>query len=85
MTESERVYSTKHDKLPLIPTADAELDAQVKKITLGDNDKLSIALECQVDDVDTLEQVKNLTAMKIAALGGPIKVLFSPIQGNLDL
>jgi hypothetical protein len=52
-----------------------------KKVTVTDEGKLAIALECDVVDEESLEQVRNL----LLAQRGPVSASFTSIQGELEL
>lgn len=79
----ERTFTTSKETgrvLPF-PIPGAELDARIKRITVNDDGKLALALECELTDEETLEQVRNL----LLAQRGPVSVSFSPVQGDLGL
>ena len=82
---SERTYTTatadRGGQSGPLPIREAEIDARIKKITITDDGKLAVALECEVVDDDTLEQVRNL----LLAQRGPVTCTFAGIQGELDL
>ena len=79
----ERTFTTSNStgRVFPFPARSAELDARAKKITITDEGKLSITLECDVEDEDTLEQVKNL----LVTQRGPMSVSFTAVQGELNL
>ncbi|EXJ13884.1 hypothetical protein [Imhoffiella purpurea] len=81
---SERTYTTSNQggRVLPFPTRGAELEnARIKKITITDEGKLAIALECELADEETLEHVRNL----LLAQRGPVSVEFASKQGELDL
>jgi hypothetical protein len=80
----ERTYttsSTEQGRVLPLPSHSAELDARIKKVTVTDEGKLAIALECDITDEEALEQLRNL----LLAQRGPVSASFSSIQGELEL
>ena len=81
----ERTYTTSNgsSRASAFTARDAELDVRIKKVTMTDEGKLAVALECEIpaDDEQTLEQVKNL----LTALHGPVSASFTPRQAELDV
>ncbi len=82
---SERTYNTSGTStgrvLPFPSRGTAELDARIKKVTITDDGKLGITLECEVADETVLEQVRGL----LLAQRGPVSASFTSTQGELDL
>jgi hypothetical protein len=79
----ERTYTTgtEQGRVFSFPSASAELDVRIKKVTVTDEGKLAIALECDIADEEALEQLRNL----LVAQRGPVSASFSSVQGELEL
>ncbi len=81
---AERTYTTSsREQARAFPFAShsAELEARIKKVTVTDEGKLAIALECDITDEESLEQLRNL----LLAQRGPVSATFTGIQGELEL
>ncbi|EXJ14757.1 hypothetical protein [Imhoffiella purpurea] len=79
----ERTFTTNNEtgRVFPFPARSAELVTRIRKVTVTDEGKLSIALECDLDDEEALEEVKHL----LAAQRGPVTTTFTAAQGELDL
>ncbi|MBK1732770.1 hypothetical protein [Thiococcus pfennigii] len=81
---SERTYTTRtgtSGRIVPFPSHSAALDARIRKVTVTDEGKLAVAVECELADEDTLEQVRNLLTVQ----RGPVSITFTSVQGELPL
>lgn len=74
---AERTYTTRHadDVSFPAPIGPSEIDARVKRITVTDEGKISIALDGELADEAAVEELRNL----LLAQRGPVSVTFQAL------
>lgn len=78
---AERVFTTGTDTSELMTTVIRRLACRLKKFTSTDDGKVSLAIELEATDDETLEQLRALLQIQ----QGQIEIDIAGIQGQLDL
>lgn len=80
---SERTYTTAADtgRMPQWAPAVESMKCRLKKITTTDEGAVSLAIEIQVADDDSLEQIRDL----IRVQQGEVMISIAGVQGELPL
>jgi len=78
---AERIFTTGNDTSDLMTTVIRRLACRLKKFTSTDDGKVSLAIELEATDDETLEQLRALLQIQ----QGQIEIDIAGIQGQLDL